>query len=116
MSGKLLDRAARENTIEMVFINNYHHKKPDELTSAQVARALMLEPSQFIRNLLTGMVAKGILTMRGVKDERLANLIGGHGEKYWYKLSDARVAKLEADARTIEIKKGAKVVGQLTLW
>lgn len=116
MSGKLLDRAARENTIEMVFINNHYHKKPDELTAAQVARALMLEPSQFIRNILAGMVEKGILSMRGIQDERLKNLTGGHTEKYWYKLSDKRLQKLKDDERNIPIKSGSKVVGQLSLW
>jgi hypothetical protein len=116
MSGKLLDRGARENTIEMVFINNYHLGKVDELTAAQVARELMLEPSAFIRERLAGMVEKGILTMRKVSDARLSNLKGGHDSKYWYRLSEKRVAKLESDSRSIEIKKGSKVVGQLKLW
>lgn len=116
MAGKLLSRVDRERTIEMLFIQNYHLKKPDEMTAAQVAKGLMLEPSQFVRNLLAGMVAQGVLSMRSVSDERLKNLKGGHTDKYWYKLSEKSIQRIEADLREIPIKSKARIVGQLSLW
>jgi len=116
MSGKLLDRGRREKTIEMIFINNHRLGKVEELTAAQIARELTLEPSYFLRQILAGMVESGTLSMRKVSDERMANLKGGHSQKYWYKLSDKRLQKLEADSRDISIKKGGEIVGQLKLW
>lgn len=116
MSGKSFDRAVRESHIEMVFVNRYKLKEVSELTAAQVARELMLEPSGHIRSLLAGMVAKGVLEVREQSDARLSNLKGNHAYKYWFKLSDSLVRELENSAREIPVKIGGKAAGQLRLF
>ena len=113
--------------IEASFINLYKNGKEEEVTSAQVAKSLMLEPSGHIRALLAELVMQGVLDCRRVdnphgsnlvsgKDAKGKNVTGGHAYKVWYKLSEKRIAEIEDGAREIKIKSGGKIQGQLKLW
>jgi hypothetical protein len=127
MPGKSFSRAVRKSHIEASFINRYRNGSTMEVTSAQVAKALMLEPSGHIRTLLAELVYDGVLDCRKVDNPHGSTLVridpdtgnkstGENAFKIWYKLSEKRIAELEENARDIKIKVGGKVQGQLKLW
>ena len=115
MPNKSFKREVRLNHIHMSFINRYKNGKKVEVTSAQVARALMLEPSGHIRELLAELVLLGKLQCRAVPSERNANLKGGHPNTYLYQLSESEINRLEREAREITVKSKGQPVGQLKL-
>ncbi len=127
MPGKSFSRAVRKSHIVTSFVNRFKNGKKEEVTSAQVAKALMLEPSGHIRELLGELVRDGILDCRKVdnphghnlvsgKDENGKNVTGGHSFKLWFKLSDKKIAEIESEGHSVTIKKNGKEVGQLKLW
>lgn len=124
MPGKSFSRGVRKVHIMQIFIKNYKEEKPAELTSSQVARALMLEPSFHMRGLLAELVRDGELSVRQVYDNRGKNLKIGQGKDaprsdgamYYFSLSDKSRKKIEDDAREIPVNVGGKSVGQLRLF
>lgn len=102
--------------IQQGFINRYKNGKREEVTSAKVARALMLEPSAHIRGLLAELVRDGFLSARKVPDERASNLKGENAFTVFYQLSEKEVEKLEKEAREISVKSNGKTVGQLRMF
>lgn len=115
MPNKSFDRGTRLNHIHMSFVNRWKNGKRQEVTSSQVARALMLEPSGHIRGLLSELVLLGKIQCRLVDDERAKNLKGGHSKIAYYQLSESEQNRLKREEREIDIKKNGVVVGQLRL-
>ena len=116
MPGKSFDRAVRKTHIRMGFINRYKNGKREEVTSSQVARALMLEPSGHVRGLLAELVRDGVISARKVEDKRASNLKGENAFTVYYQLSESEVKDIEDEARSIEVKKGGVSVGQLRMF
>jgi hypothetical protein len=116
MTGKILDRAVRKRVLMLVFEKKYSDGLWIELTSWQVARAMMLEPSGFVRDLLGELVRDGLLSARKIQNERAMNLKGDNGFTVYYKLSDRRVNEIEKLARQISVNSAGKAIGQLKLF
>lgn len=102
--------------IQQSFINRYKNGKTEEVTSAKVARALMLEPSAHIRGLLAELVRDGFLSARKAPDERASNLKGENAFTVFYQLSEKQVKIIEDEAREIQINSGGVPVGQLRMF
>lgn len=115
MAGKAFSRAVRKTHILMSFENRYRNKKREEVTSSQVARALMLEPSAHVRGLLAELVRDGALDCRMCDDKRANNLKGDHSQIAYYQLSKREIARIEDSAREIKLKVGGKEVEQLRM-
>jgi len=116
MPNKSFSRVVRLNHIQMSFINRFKNGKKEEVTSSQVARAMMLEPSHHVRGLLAELVRDGFLVARKVPDARASNLKGENAFTIFYTLSDREVKKLNDEAREISVKSGGKNVGQIRLF
>ena len=99
----------------MGFVNRFKNGKKEEVTSSQVARALMLEPSAHVRGLLAELVKDGTLQARKVEDKRASNLKGENAFTVYYQLSESMVKQLEADAREISVKVNGRNVAQIRL-
>jgi len=113
---KAFSRAVRKSHILMSFINRYRNGKEEEVTSSQVARALMLEPSGHVRGLLAELVKDGVLEARLVDNPRSENLIGGHSQVCYYKLSESQLKEMDENSRLVTIKINGLPGGQIRLF
>lgn len=116
MANKSFRRAVRKEHIVMSFVNRFKNGKTEDVTSSQVARALMLEPSGHVRGLLAELVADGALTARKIEDKRASNLIGENAYTIWYRLSGSMVSRIESEAREISVKVSGHEVAQIRLF
>ena len=116
MPNKAFSRAVRKSHILMSFINRYRNGKEEEVTSSQVARALMLEPSGHVRGLLAELVKEGFLEARLVDNPRSENLVGGHSQVCYYKLSASELEKMDENSRLVTIKVNGLPGGQIRLF
>lgn len=116
MAGKLLERAGRKRLTMSVFEKDYKAGLWIEKTSTQVARAQMLEPSGFIRDILAELVSEGLLDARKIPDERASNLKGENAFYVLYKLSQKSIDAIEAKARDITVNVGGKAITQIRMF
>ena len=116
MAGKAFKRAVRKSHILMSFINRYRNGKEEEVTSSQVARALMLEPSGHVRGLLAELVKDGVLEARYVDNPRSENLKGDHSQVVFYKLSEKQLKEMDENSRLVTIKVNGLPGGQIRLF
>lgn len=116
MPNKSFSRAVRKGHITMSFVNRFKNGKREEVTSAQVARALMLEPSAHVRGLLAELIQEGTLQARKVEDKRASNLKGENAFTVYYQLSESMIEQLEKEKREISVKVNGREVAQIRLF
>lgn len=105
----LESRAGRKNQILMQMSIRYKNGLGNGCTCATISRALGLQPSTYMRQLLAELVVEGRL---GIQD----TVSKGRWPGYWYFLRPDMLNEINKKSRKVPVKVMGKVEGQLTLW